>query len=103
MIRCYYPPPNNLIDPPLPSYRKKNATALQSQKLMHGKSNSEHNFSGVGCNFRFSRVFFQGKQNPGFFKSLLGLPGFVGHPEYPTKDILVVYLFTSSPVTGLEF
>jgi len=30
----------------------KNATALQGQILMHRKSASEHNFSGVGYGFK---------------------------------------------------
>ena len=48
----------------------KTIAALKGQKLMRGKSVSGHYFSGVECNFRFSRVFFRDKENPGF----------VGHP-----------------------
>ena len=55
----------------------KNATELQGQKLMHGKSVSEHNFSGMGCNFRVLQGIFPGANK---IQSLQGLPGFVGHP-----------------------
>ena len=41
---------------------------------MHGKSASEYNFSGVGCNFRV----FQGQRKSRVFQ---GLPGFAGHPD----------------------
>ena len=44
---------------------------------MRGKSTSEHNLSGEGCNFRVSRVFFLGQTKSRVFQ---GLPGFVGHP-----------------------
>ena len=49
---------------------------------MRGKSTSERNLSGVGCNFRV----FQGQTKPRFFQ---GLPGFVGHPvvEFTVKNI----------------
>jgi len=66
MIRCFYPPITSQIF--LPCITEiKNATALQGQKLMHGKSASEHNCSGVGCNFRV----FQGQITSRVF---------VGHP-----------------------
>jgi len=38
----------------------KNATALQGQKLVHGKSASKHNFSGMGCNCRVFQGTFPG-------------------------------------------
>jgi len=48
---------------------------------MCGKSTSDHNFSGVGCNFKFSRVFFQGQIKSRVFQGLPGVPGIVGHPD----------------------
>ena len=44
---------------------------------MRGKSASEHNFSGVGCNFRVFQGIFPGANN---IKGFQALPGFVGHP-----------------------
>ena len=52
--------PNNLIDPPPCVTGITNATALQGQKLMRGKSASEHNFSWVGCNFKVFQGIFPG-------------------------------------------
>ena len=53
----------------------KHVTALQGQKLMRGKSASEHSFSGVSCNFRVFQGMFPGANK------IQGLPGFVGHPD----------------------
>ena len=55
-------PSTNLIDTPPSHYRNKkcNSTNERSQKLMHGKSLSEHKFLGVGCNFRVFEGIFPG-------------------------------------------
>ena len=75
-------PPNNLIDPPplLPCVTGiKNATALQGQEFMCGKSASEHNFSGVGCNFRVFQGICPGANK---IQGFQGLRGFFGHPAH---------------------
>ena len=54
IIHCF--PPNNLVDPPPLRNGNENVTALQGQMLMHGKSASEHVFSGVGCNLRVLKM-----------------------------------------------
>jgi len=47
---------------------------------MRGKFASEHNFSGVGRNFRVFKGIFQGQTKSRDFQGLPGFPGFVGHP-----------------------
>ena len=63
---------------------------------MHGKSASEHNFSGVGCNFRAFQGTFPGankiqglSESSRVFQSLPGFPGFVG---YPIQGLLATLL-----------
>ena len=52
---------------------------------MHRKSASEHNFSGVGCNFRvFQGIFVEANKIQGF----QGLPGFLGFVGHPKVDML---------------
>jgi len=59
--------PNNLIDPPPLYYGNQNATALQGQILIRRKSDSEHTYSGMGCNFRgFQGIFPGAKKIQGF-------------------------------------
>ena len=48
----------------------KNVAVLQGQMSGHKKSASEHNFSGVGCNFRvFQGIFPGAKKTQGFSES----------------------------------
>ena len=54
---------------------------------MHGESALEHNFSGVGCNFRVLQGIFQGQTKSRVFQ---GLPGFVGHPVPVNYMLLTV-------------
>ena len=76
-------PHNSLIDPPPLHYRNKNTTALQGQLLMHGKSVSEHNFSGMGCNFRV----VQGQTQSMVYQ---GLSGLAGHPALTAGRLMII-------------
>ena len=53
-------PPNNLIDPPPLRYRNKKCSSTARPKLDTSKSASEHNFSGVDCNFRVFQGIYLG-------------------------------------------
>ena len=64
MIRCFSP--NKLTDPPPLGYRNKKCNSTARNKFMPGKSASEHNFSGVCCNFRVFQGIFPGEKIQGF-------------------------------------
>jgi len=52
----------------------KNLAVLQGQKRVDGKSASEHNFTGVDCNFRVIQGNLPwSKKNPGVFRVFQGL------------------------------
>ena len=70
-------PTNNLIDPPPLRYRNKKCNSTARPKIDASKAASEHNFSGVGFNFRAFQGISPGTNK---IKCFSGSSRFVGHP-----------------------